>query len=71
MGSPKPDMVYQQLDQWVTHEYDLQRLGVVGDSDPQTRIREKSCHGYPQWVTRTGYPQTHGQAWASLRTWHP
>jgi hypothetical protein len=56
MGSPEPDMVYQWLDQRVTHEYDPQRLGVVGDSDPQTQIREKSCHGYPQWVTHTGYP---------------
>ena len=43
------------LDQQVTHEYDLQRLRAVGDSDPQTRICEKSRHGYPQRVTRTGY----------------
>ena len=56
MGSPEPDMVYQRLDQRVTHEYDPQRLGVVGDSDPQTRIHEKSRHGYPQRVTHTGYP---------------
>ena len=37
-------------------QYDPQRLRAVGDSDLQTRIREKSCHGYLQWVTRTGYP---------------
>ena len=49
-------MVYQWLDQRVTHKYDPQRLRVVGDSDLQTRIHEKSHHRYLQWVTGTGYP---------------
>ena len=43
MDGPEPDMVSQLLDQRVTHEFDSQRFGAVGnldpkDSDPLNRI---------------------------------